>query len=125
MKAVMVAAILLTLCGAIPVKAQNFTGNDMLPGCEAADAFVATGSVPRMSSDMAVKAGYCLGQMTTIMYFSQLMAIKAGNKPCIPEDTTSGQLVSSLVNYLRAHPEERNLSFMLLGLKATNRTCRK
>ena len=42
MKAVMVAAVLLTLCGAMPTKAQTpgpfpFTGNDLMPACEAAD----------------------------------------------------------------------------------------
>jgi hypothetical protein len=63
------------LSGAMPTKAQTtetFTGNDMMPGCEAANDFVATGRVPNLSGDMALKAGYCLGQTTAVLYFFQL-----------------------------------------------------
>jgi Rap1a immunity proteins len=60
--------------------------------------------------------------MDAILYFNQTLALSAGNKPCIPIGTTTDQLLSNVVNYLRAHPEERHLNFMLLAMKATNNT---
>ena len=127
MKAVMVAAVLLTLCGAMPTKAQTpgpfpFAGNDLMPACEAADYMNITRSYLNLSKEMIAQAGVCMGQMDAILYFNQTLALSAGNKPCIPIGTTTDQLLSNVVNYLRAHPEERHLNFMLLAMKATNNT---
>ena len=68
MKAVMVAAVLLTLCGAMPTKAQTpgpfpFTGNDLMPACEAADYMNITRSYLNLSKEMIAQAGVCMGQM--------------------------------------------------------------
>lgn len=113
----------LALCGTVPVKAElaPLTGNDMMPACEAVNAFATTGR-RNLTNDMIFHAGYCIGLMNGVLLFSQVMALAAGNKPCLPEGTTSAQLISSVVNYLRAHPEDRNLESPVVAIKAVNVT---
>ena len=71
---------------------------------------------------MMFHAGYCIGAMSEMLFFSQVMSLSAGNKPCLPEGTTAGQLISSVVDYLRAHPEQRNQEFLTVAIVAVNLT---
>jgi hypothetical protein len=119
--AILTAALLvagMTSANAEPLPA--YTGNDLLPACAAADAAL-MGGPSNMSRDTNFKAGYCMGEMAAILFFSQVGAMASGRKPCLPEDTTVGQMVGVTVNYLQKHPEERDLDFTLLAIKATNR----
>jgi Rap1a immunity proteins len=124
MRKVVMIATLFAVFGVVPANTATapFTGNDMLPAYEAANYFVTIGRLPNLSGDMTIRAGYCMGEVHALLWFSQALAMTKGNKPCIPADTTTGQLVSSVVNYLHAHPEDRNLDFELVAMKAINRS---
>ena len=87
-----------------------------------ADYMNITRSYLNLSKEMIAQAGVCMGQMDAILYFNQTLALSAGNKPCIPIGTTTDQLLSNVVNYLRAYLWSAVLNFMLLAMKAPNNT---
>lgn len=102
-----------------PNEQPRFTGNDMLKACTEMDP--TSEPMKRLpNAEEARDHGLCLGMVYGL---SVLGGVATRNSPmaiCNPLNATIGQWVSVIVRYLRRHPEEMHLDFMILGAKAAS-----
>jgi hypothetical protein len=91
------------------------TGYDVLPYCHNADA---TGGVPSGDTQQVVGEGFCMGVIAGIRYVVTSSIMDPKYRLCIPDNVSTRQALSVVVNYMHNHPEQLNHIFSTVALSA-------
>jgi len=98
---------------------QGFTGNDMLKACTEMDP--TSQPLKRLpNAEEARNHGLCLGMVYGLRVLGGVATKNSPMAICDPSNATVGQWVSLIVRYLRRHPEEMHLDFIILAAKAAS-----
>ena len=119
MCALMVSAILL-LTG-IGAGAETFyTGNDLFLDCIALErSALNPAQTPITEQGAVLRQGLCGGMVSGVHYMVSTFRPELEDlKICLPEKTTDGQMLSVVVQWLKAHPEQRAERFHRLVIHA-------
>jgi Rap1a immunity proteins len=92
----------LNFSGVSQAQIINFNGNTLSKLCEAN----ANRETP---ADLGMKAGACLGYLSSIIDIQTSGGQVNGRKACIPLNADMNQIVDLFKNYVRDHPERRHL----------------
>lgn len=91
-----------------------YTGNDLFEACDkAATLMLWRDHAPPVDSNMMMTMGFCLGQISAVLYWDA-----HERAPCMGPDTGTGMLLTVVVGYMVRNPQERDLPFMEIALKA-------
>ena len=94
------------------------TGHDLLPYCQSADNSLNGRGVPSGDTQQAVGEGLCMGIIAGIRYVVTSSIVDPKYRLCIPDNVSTGQALSVVVNYMRNRPDQLNNIFSTVALSA-------
>ena len=108
-RSIIVVALILN-CRIAVAQPNQYSANDIMPGCRDAAALIAFSNPSNASSDLA---SFCLGITVGLSYLG-----RSDGTICLPVGVTREQAVRVVVQYIDGQPARMNENFVPLAIEA-------
>ena len=108
-RSIIVVALILN-CRIAVAQPNQYSANDIMPGCRDAAALIAFSNPTNVSSDLA---SFCLGITVGLSYLG-----RSDGTICLPVGVTREQAVRVVVQYIDGEPARMNENFVPLAIEA-------